>query len=205
MSYQVTYTTVYAPNAPDWDAWLLTLDSGILSSFSSLEVQSRTPAEIMDSRINDITNPALGFISSTVSKDGDTVTLIETWETEAAYITAQKQIKISAASGSITYTSPGPTVIGSGTAFTSEVSVGDELFIIDNIDGVDVGMSLGALVQSIESDTSLTLNTDPLEYVANDAHNHAFEVRKPQNIANYLAELFSNTYVLSTNITTASI
>ena len=205
MSYQVTYTTVYAPNAPDWDAWLLTLDSGILSSFSSLEVQSRTPAEIMNSRINDITDPALGFISSTASKDGDTVTLIEVWESETAYITAQKQIKISSASGSITYTSPGPTVIGSGTAFTSEVSVGDELFIIDNIDGVDVGTTLSALVQSIESDTSLTLNTDPLEYVPIDAHNHAFEVRKPQNIANYLAELFSNTYVLSTNITTASI
>ena len=205
MSYQVTYTTVYAPNAPGQDAWLLTLDSSILSSFSSLEVQSRTPAEIMDSRINDITDPALGFISSTINKDGDTVILTETWESESAYIAAQNQIKISAATGSITYTSPGPTVTGSGTSFTSEVSVGDELFIIDNIDGVDVGTTLGALVQSIESDTSLTLNTNPMDYVAIDAHNHAFEVRKPQNIANYLAELFSNTYVISTNITTANV
>lgn len=188
MAFQVTYTTTFKDGAPGYDEWTSGLSSSEISGAGA-----RTPSEVLSNRITEVLDPAIGFISSEVTTNGNTNVLVEVWESQKAYEEAIIRVKTSG-SGTISASANSAVVTGVGTAFTSEVAVGDVLCDCSN-GHVDLG-----IVASVESDVSLTLSD-----LASDRTNVVYDTREDTTADNSLYNLYSVNYIESSEVTTATI
>lgn len=188
MAFQVTYTTTFKAGAPGYDEWTRGLASSEITGAGD-----RSPSEIFDNRVTEVLDPVVGFISSEVTTNGNTNVLVETWESQQAYEEAMMRVKTSGA-GTISASADSAVVTGVGTAFTSEVAVGEVL--CDCTTGrVDIG-----IVASVESDVSLTLSD-----LAFDCTNVVYETRKDTTADNSLYDLYAATYIESAEVTPATV
>lgn len=199
MAYQVTFTTTFANSAPEYDVWVGEQTSSIFPDELLAAVNGKTPKELLDEMIVIQTNPADGFVSTTSNREGDVTTTVEVWESQEAFDKSREAIVKEAPSGTIS-TDPGSTIVtGSGTSFTSDVAVGNDIAAI--IDGTPI--RLGA-VTLITNDTSLTIDYPNLDI--NTAITGAtYHVKTPKLPTDFIYQTYSNTYIVSVDITYANI
>lgn len=208
MAYQVTYTKIYKVDAPAYDEWATNLDTDTLEDLAVstnqipryLEkiveyrrlVGTKTPHDVITDNVEKILDPGLGFVSSDMSNDSNTVILIEDWESATSYESAQKLLKVDPATGTITCQENSVTVNGTDTLFLTEVSINDDIYVTTNNETAFLGT-----VSSIESNTVLTLAkangiTDLTDFV--------FSIYENQFCANFLVQVYNALYVESTEI-----
>ena len=210
MSYQVTYITTTQTGAPTYDDWIATLDLSTLEKLPIPGVKipyyldavnefkrlagDKTAQQIEADVLNMILDPSLGYISSDVPAAND---LVEDWASADDYSHAQNGVKLSSATGTISFTKGTNTIIGNGTKFTTEVSVNNDIVIVSNGNSLTVGT-----VSSIVNDTELTLSSNTR---ANDTVDTIFSVYENQLYLTFLRQVYNALYVESTTITTSDI
>ena len=209
MAYQVRYTSTLKDGAPAYDEWVANLN---LDTLGQLPVNSKyipyyldaveefkrligtkTAQQLLNEKNEKILDPASGYVSSNLVDN----VLIEEWETSDAYTSSQKKVKNNLATGTISFVTGSATISGIGTTFISEIEVTDDIYIIQNGDEVQVGT-----VESIESDTELTLANPTL---VNDASDTVFRVYENQLMLNFLRQVYNALYVDTTDILTTEI
>ncbi len=201
MAFQVVYTTVFADNAPLYDEWVALQDASLISQFSAI-TGNLTPAEVMAESIHYIHDIAEGFVDSTITNSDNTNTLTEIWESQAAYesrLTMNKAVL----AGNITLTANSAVVSGVGTAFTTDLSVLDNI-VKTEVDANNAvsGVTIGA-VASIESDTQLTL-TDAWPNA--DITDTGFTVSQSIfMVTGFIYSEYANAYIVSNSITTSTV
>ena len=206
MAFVVTsVTTKINPSAPDFDVWTSSvLDPNVVyAEYPDLTGQS-IPTLISNQVSQLIDNAEQGFISqeSSASDDNSVWTLVTTWESQTEYLNAMDRgvygpESISAPQGNIISASDSTTVTGINTAFTSNLSVGDIIFII-NIDGT---VSNIGTVSSIEADTSLTLESNA-GYTIN---NKRYDKYQKQTVLAFIQNLYNQAYPVTEEITYANV
>lgn len=95
MPYQITSTiTKTDPDTPDFDVWVDRQTADLLVDYP--EVAGKTPAQVIMDANRDIEEPAKGFVGAeaSVSEDGLTWTLVQVWESQAAYQAATELFEV---------------------------------------------------------------------------------------------------------------
>ena len=205
MPYQITYTTTFANGAPPYDEWVAAQTSKIFPTELMEQVGTKTPIEVLNSRVTEVTDPSKGFISSTITSAGNVNTLVELWETQADAIAAQdvRPITLTSAAGTIAGAANSDIITGTGTSFTTDAPVGYVFVVtLSNVLATSIG-----IIKSVESDTSLTLvNPVSATNVGVDTFDGLTYIAEyPTAPSNFLYSTYSNTYIVSTEVTTANI
>ena len=162
MSYQITYTnTKNQVSDPSFPEWVSSLEPDYLNALYP-ELDGATPEQVLENVVEESLDPAEGFISSenTVSDDGAVSTLVELWESQAAYDASRKianpEIDSNCNVGTITFSTTSNTVTGTGTQFNHMI-FGDKIVIYNP----DQPSTPGAFtVSSVTNYTSLTLQSN---------------------------------------------
>lgn len=201
MAYQITFTTTFADGAPPYDVWIESQPSSIFTGDIAIQAAGKTPAQILASRMTSYTDPAKGFISSTVTTEGNINRLVELWESQEDVILARKSVIKDNPVGTIAGAVDSNVITGTGTTFTTDVAVGSQITEITDRETI-IG-----IVKSIESNTSLTL-INPLTLGQIGVENFSglsYRVDYPSGPADFLYQTYANTYIVSIDVTTANI
>jgi len=176
MAFQVTKVTTKADiSAPNLTEWLNSLPDDYLAA-DYPTTAGQTPSEfVSDFVTNEVYTPSKGFISeeNASSEDKSVWTSVTLWDSQADYEAdlANGSKDTQPITGTVSASNTSATVTGTGTAFTTDLFVGANLTAgFDNLSTAYIGV-----VESIESDTSLTLVAasannmpDKAIYVMND-------------------------------------
>ena len=193
MAYQVTYTTTFQANAVPYDEWVASQNPSTLAEYGS-----PNPTVVFEDQIK-LLDPANGFISEEKTENDNTITISQLWESEELYNSSRDRFV--QGTGTITKVDGSTTISGTGTSFTTELSVGAELYNCFTGNG----HGLHSKVVSIESDTSLTV--DP---AFGSCTNAAFDFKDASDVSreattNALYNLYASTNIVSSNTTYANV
>ena len=203
MPFQVTtITTKNSPDDPDFLLWLSTQSSSILDPWPQYAGQD--PVTVIQNFTDEtVYNPVVGFVSTDVSVNEDTgvTTEVQIWESQDAYMksftnemegTTNYQIN-----GNISCNTDSNIVTGTNTKFTDHVANSIVLSALTvGGDSVEIGT-----ISSIESNTSLTLNSN----AAYNIDNKRFNIIQPPTVKLALYEIYFNQYPTQTEITFANV
>lgn len=199
MAYQVTITTTFAdiPVQPSIGDWIATQPDSVLDAYP--EYAGMTPTEAFYADVAKFFgDPSEGYISEELSTTDTHSYLVTLWEDQASYNAhnLKKQYKYPAqlgdSTGTISCSTSGTSVTGTGTLFTTEYKVNDT--IRANVDGSRT--TIGT-VASIESDTSMTLTTNAISNLTNQA----FGCNPQLNFSAYMHQQYDLVYDTSTGVT----
>jgi hypothetical protein len=187
---------------PDFSSWLSTLDPNVLSGFP--DVAGQTPQEVVDSYMENVVNVVSGgFVSEevTVSDDQSVTTLVTTWESQSQFeLHANRGYGFEDPTpGNISTTTDSNIVTGYGTFFTSNLQIGANIIAQEFVGDI---VALVGTVQSIESDTSLTLT----ENASINANVHlGYGLYSEETPLAFLCNLYASLYLTTVETTYANV
>ena len=209
MAYRVTITNIKTnPDSPSFSDWVDSLAGSDILDARYPEYTGRTPSDIVSTTVAEkIENPAAGFIS--VENTETTYTTV--WESQQAYEDAMEAGRITTPhnttplSGTISLSTTSPTVVGVGTAFLTDAEVGGYIHITvettDSNNSVVAHDTTVGIIQSIESDTSLTLEDNS----TNTAQDIGYHTEPKMSAFTFLQERYNSLYPVTSTIETANV
>lgn len=204
MAFVVTFKNTFSEVPPIFSTWCSDiLDPNIVYN-KFPEFTGQSISSIVESQENtNVKVPSQGFIGEEnyVSDDNLVYTLIRTWESQQDFLNSQIQQMTEWLPGTISTSNNSVTVTGTNTYFLSNCKVGQTLSIKNDAD-LKTNPGIGK-ISSIESDTSLTLESATI-YAINDRQ---FNIRyeKYSAVVPFIAQLYNEAYPCTTEITYANV
>lgn len=206
MAFVVTsVVTKTVAGAPDFDTWTNSMLDPDVVYAEYPNLRGMTMGDIVNNQVNTfIENAENGFISqeSISSDDGSVWTLKTVWESQGDYEAAMTSGRVGivdATPGNIVCATDSTTVTGINTFFTTNLSVGDSI-VIGNINGDNNLHTIGT-ISSIESDTSLTLESNAAYNINNRRYN---KLEKVTALA-FIQDLYNAAYPVTEETTYANV
>lgn len=202
MAFVVTLVTTKSnSDHPNFATWSRSLDANVVYERFP-ELTGISVPNIIEQGVNELINPSAGFITEEVSdnEDGSVRTTVTTWESQQDYLDAMEKANASKSyAGNITCNTSSTIVTGNGTTFTVNCSVGSTIqsYNITSDSKEELGV-----ISSIESDTSLTLESNAAFNVSDLRAGLSYDPVKPLA---FLQLLYQKTYPVTTEITFANV
>lgn len=203
MSFEVTATLSGNVDVPAFVDWVSTvLDANIVYA-QYPELNGQSISSIILEQIDTFTGDgADGLISINQTKTDSSIVLVTTYESQDVYETNRKKAfgyMPTKQPGNLNCSTDNVVVTGLSTYFTSNLEVGEEILSFD-ISTNAIG-SIGRIA-SIESDTSLTLETNAAFNVSDKGYNSGNITGEPVLV--WLQNLYEETYNLARETTFAN-